>query len=41
MEELKQELEKALVKREELLLCGSNDEELNDRIKELKKEIGY
>lgn len=34
-----QELEEALEKREELLLCGANDEKLNDRIKELRKQI--
>jgi len=40
MDELKIELEKALEKRQELLLCGSNDEVLNDRIKELRLKLG-
>ena len=34
-----QELKEALEKREELLLCGANDEKLNDRIKELRKQL--
>lgn len=36
-----QELKEALERREELLLCGANDENLNDRIKELNKLVIY
>lgn len=39
MDKLKTELKEAIERREELLLCGANDEKLNDRIKELKSKL--
>ena len=39
MEEFKQQLGEAIAKQEEYLLCGYNDEVLNDKIKELKSKL--
>lgn len=41
MEGLKKELADALLKQEDLLKHGLNDEDLNEKIRELYKLIGY